>query len=147
MGSLSTCGSKQQIAPIPRPLQNPANSPIISLPGLLQLAQWIQAYRPVTPGGDPCPNLPPPSSPPAPTGPVGSRPAVESADGRTAPASAGDSQQHRRSTTRRPSRRTGGARGAPLIPVAKVVTIGRHRPPRPPRPSGYDRRPRSATCI
>ena len=38
------------------------------------------------------------------------RPTLESADGRAASANAGDTQRHRRSTTRRSSRRTGGAR-------------------------------------
>src|SRR5262249_54031191 len=101
--------SKSKNAPIVLPLQNSANLPIISLSGLLELLQWVQTHPSAIHGGDPCPEPPPPLSPPAPAGPAGSRSTLESADGRTASADVGDTQQRRRSTARRSSRRTGGA--------------------------------------
>src|ERR1700730_4151383 len=102
--------SRGKNAPIVSPLQNAANLPIISLSGLLELLQWMQTHQSTIQGGDSCPKPSQPLIPPAPIGPAGSRPTLESADARTASANVGDAQQRRRSTARRSSRRTGGAR-------------------------------------
>jgi hypothetical protein len=103
---------KCQTTPILSPLQKTTSSPIISLPGLLQLAEWMQSRNPVVQGGDPCHEEPNSPRPPAPSRQRTrkAQPALESADERTAAANADDAQRHRTSTTRRTSRRTGGAR-------------------------------------
>jgi len=91
-------------APILSPLQNLAMLPIIAVSGLLQLAQWMQAYQSRFQGGDPCPKSPPSSSPPAPTGPTDSSPTLDSADltkarpvAEALPAAAGNAGQPHRS--------------------------------------------------
>ncbi len=46
--------STSETAPIPTPLQESADTPIIALAGLFRLAEWVQAQHPVNQGGDPC---------------------------------------------------------------------------------------------
>jgi hypothetical protein len=107
-----TARSKSETAPIPAPLQELADTPIIALAGLIRLAEWIQAQHPAIQGGDPCHTMPPPSLLPAPVprSAVDARSTLGSADGPTTSTHAGHPQQPRDSTTRRASRRTGGAR-------------------------------------
>ena len=62
--------SRYKNAPIVPPLQNSASPPIICLSGLLELLQWMQAHQSSIQGGDPCPNSPPPLSPPRPPVPL-----------------------------------------------------------------------------
>ena len=86
-------------------------APIISLTGLLRLSEWIQARQILVQGGDPCQEKSPLLLPPAPSLPRvrSSGSVVESADRRPATTNAGNAQRHRRATTRRALRRTGGA--------------------------------------
>ncbi len=46
--------SSSQTAPISSSLQKSADPPIISLAGLLRLAEWIQSRKETVQGGDPC---------------------------------------------------------------------------------------------
>src|SRR5512135_2627418 len=112
MAWLSGTRSKSETAPILAPLQKSADTPIIALAGLLRLAEWIQAQHQVIQGGDPCHEASQLLLPPAHVqrSAVDARPTLESADGRTASTNAGHPQQHRDSTTRRTSQRSGGAR-------------------------------------
>ena len=59
--------NKSQTTPILSSLQKPANSPIISLAGLLQLMEWMQAQQSVVQGGVPCHETPTSLLPPAPS--------------------------------------------------------------------------------
>ena len=110
-GSFGT-RSKCKTTPILSSLQKSADTPIISLAGLLRLAEWIQDYLQLVQGGDPCHEAPQSSHPPAPARrqASGARPTLESADGRTASTNAGNPQRHRAPTARRASRPAGGAR-------------------------------------
>jgi hypothetical protein len=104
--------SKRQTAPVPAPLQEFAGTPIISLAGLLRLAEWVHIKNQAVQGGDPCREADQTLLPPAPDGrsAVDARSTLESVDGRTASTNAGNPQRDRASTTRRSSRRPGGAR-------------------------------------
>ena len=53
-GFSSSTRSTSETAPIPAPLQESADTPIIALAGLLRLAEWVQAQHPVNQGGGPC---------------------------------------------------------------------------------------------
>jgi hypothetical protein len=109
--SPSSTRTKKHTAPIHSPLQNPANSPIIALGGLLHLAEWSEA-RAVAQGGGPCPKTSKSLLPPAPIvpPPAGARSTLDSADERPEAANTDDAQRHRRSPARRTSQRKGGAR-------------------------------------
>jgi hypothetical protein len=108
------CGtrSKRQTAPVPAPLQEFAGTPIISLAGLLRLAEWVHIKNQAVQGGDPCREADQTLLPPAPDcrSAVDARSTLESVDGRTASTNADYPQRDRASTTRRTSRRHGGVR-------------------------------------
>ena len=50
--------STSETAPIFSPLQESADTPIIALAGLMQLAEWVEAQHPVIQGGAPCRETP-----------------------------------------------------------------------------------------
>ena len=100
-----------ETTPIPVALQDPADTPIIALDGLLRLAVWIHAHRPVVQGGQPCHELPQSLLPPAHVRrrAIEARPTLESPDRRAASEDAGHPQRHRGPSARCTSRRRGGA--------------------------------------
>jgi hypothetical protein len=104
--------STSETTPILSPLQESSDTPIIALAGLMRLAEWIEAHHQVIHGGAPCHETPDSLLPPANVdrSVAGDRPTLEPADGRAASTDAAHPQQHRDSTTRRASRRSGGAR-------------------------------------
>ena len=62
----SATRDKRRTTPVPVALQDPADTPIIALDGLLRLAVWIHAHHSVVQGGQPCHELPQSLLPPAP---------------------------------------------------------------------------------
>ena len=112
MGWLSGRRSKNQTTPISSYLQKPANSPIISLAGLLQLVEWMQAQQLAVKEGVPCHETPSSMLPPARSDreAAADRPTLGPADARTARQDAARSHRRCGSTTGRAACRTGGAR-------------------------------------
>src|SRR3954466_13042679 len=94
--------SKRQTAPIPAPLQESAGTPIISLAGLLRLAEWAHIKNQAAQGGYPCREADQTLLPPAPDcrSAAGARSTLEPADRRAASTNADDPQRDRASTTR-----------------------------------------------
>src|SRR3954467_13819010 len=86
---------KRRTTPIPVALQDPADTPIIALDGLLRLAVWTHAHHPVVKGGQPCHELPQSLLPPArtPRRAIEARPTLEPPDRRAASEGAGHPQR------------------------------------------------------
>src|SRR6476469_6638973 len=91
----SATRGKRRTTPIPVPLQDSADTPIIALDGLLRLAVWIHTHHPVVQGGQPCHELPQSLLPPARVRPraVEARPTLESPDRRAASENPGHPQR------------------------------------------------------
>src|SRR4051794_24368218 len=107
----SATRGKRQTTPISVALQNPPDTPIIALDGLLRLVVWTHAHSLVVQGGQPCLERPQSLLPPAHAHHRADEagPALESFDRRAASEDADHSQLHRRPSARRTSRRRGGA--------------------------------------